>query len=166
MYKHFLLLFTALTCLLNEQLVATYADYEKSLLQLFGKNAETLYSAEFIVYHVHSLSDLVDDAIKLGYLDNTSAFPLNITWAQSRSWKRAENFRCTRSCKISKHEIANRVIIRIAARHTSQKRTRQINIKQNKKFYLYLLQLEIIPEEDSLRARRHKRAECGDLAGS
>ena len=42
---------------------------------MFVKNYAALYGPENVVYNVHNLVHLADDARKFGSLDNVSAFP-------------------------------------------------------------------------------------------
>lgn len=74
-YQHFLLLFTAITLLTSPVLCQDYCDYAHSLLVAFVELASTLYGSDFIVYNVHGLIHLADDAKRHGSLDNFSAFP-------------------------------------------------------------------------------------------
>jgi hypothetical protein len=74
-YQHFLLLFTAITLLTSPVLCQDYCDYAHSLLVAFVELASTLYGSDFIVYNVHGLIHLADDANRHGSLDNFSAFP-------------------------------------------------------------------------------------------
>ncbi len=71
-YKHFLLLSVAIRILLSEN--REWYPFAKELLVKFVIEIAILYSKEFLVYNVHSLIHLVDDAEKYGSLDNISAF--------------------------------------------------------------------------------------------
>jgi len=50
-------------------------DFAAELLKVFVKNFGELYGEENIIYNVHSLIHLADDARKYGPLDNVSSFP-------------------------------------------------------------------------------------------
>lgn len=71
-YKHFLLLSVAIRILLSEN--REWYSFAKELLVKFVVEIAVLYSKEFLVYNVHSLIHLADDAEKYGSLDNISAF--------------------------------------------------------------------------------------------
>lgn len=75
MYKHFMLLCIGMTCLLSSDLVSQYCDYARQLFILFVKNAGALYGDTFLVYNVHCLIHLPDDAGLHGPLDAVSSFP-------------------------------------------------------------------------------------------
>lgn len=76
MYKNFLLLTVALRILLTPALcdVDTMIDYAQQLLVSFVEHFGKLYGQDMIVYNVHNLIHLADDARKYGCLDNISAF--------------------------------------------------------------------------------------------
>ena len=74
-YKHFLLFHVAISCLISNRFHHQLNSYAKSLLLLFVQNAEFLYGAEFVIYNVHCLVHVADDAKKFGPLDNISSFP-------------------------------------------------------------------------------------------
>ncbi|XP_065642615.1 uncharacterized protein LOC136074237 [Hydra vulgaris] len=76
-YDNFVTLSVALTYLLSPNLVkyVEYLDYVEKLLVNFVFNFKELYGETQIVYNVHSLIHLVQDAKKFGALDNISAFP-------------------------------------------------------------------------------------------
>ncbi|XP_035711805.1 uncharacterized protein LOC118437116 [Folsomia candida] len=71
-YTHFLYLSLALRILLSDN--KEWYGYAKFLLVEFVKNVPKLYSSEFLVYNVHSLIHIVDDALKFGSLENVNAF--------------------------------------------------------------------------------------------
>ena len=75
MYKHFMLLCVGMTCLLSTHLHKEYCDYARDLFVLFVKNAGALFGDTFLVYNVHSLIHLADDAKLYGPLDTISSFP-------------------------------------------------------------------------------------------
>ena len=50
-----------------------------------------LFSKKFLVYNVHSLSHISDDALKYGFLDNVSAFPFENAMQRLLKFKRGKN---------------------------------------------------------------------------
>ena len=74
-YKNFLLLFVSIHILVNPQLCSLYCDYAHKLLVLFVQHFETIYGRNMLVYNVHGLVHLAEDARRFGCLDNISAFP-------------------------------------------------------------------------------------------
>lgn len=51
-----------------------YSDYASMLLKNFVEHCSKLYGREMIVYNIHSLIHLADDATKFGALDRISSF--------------------------------------------------------------------------------------------
>ena len=74
-YKNFLLLFVAIHILVNPELCHLYSAYAHELLILFVQHFETIYGRNMLVYNVHCLVHLAEDASRFGCLDNISAFP-------------------------------------------------------------------------------------------
>ena len=74
MYKHFLYLSIAIRILLSSSLIQYYTDYAGQLLQYFVQIFSDIYGKDQIVYNVHSLIHLADDAKQFGVLDNCSSF--------------------------------------------------------------------------------------------
>ena len=75
-YAHFLRLQCAMFILLSNN--ASNSDwnlYAKSLLVKVSHGFSHLYGPEFLVYNVHNLIHLADDALKFGNLNNVSCFP-------------------------------------------------------------------------------------------
>lgn len=79
LYQNFLLFSVAMTILLDPQLCEQFCSYAKQLLVVFVENLKALYGKEMIVYNVHGLIHLADDAHKFGPLDNVSSFPFENT---------------------------------------------------------------------------------------
>lgn len=75
LYRHFLVLSVAMHILLSPSLCHTFCEYAGNLLRSFCQNFGLFYGHQFLVYNVHSLIHLADDAKKYGALDNVSAFP-------------------------------------------------------------------------------------------
>lgn len=75
-YIHFLKLHSAVYILLsNNAHVDEWNNLAKSLLEKFVSDMKNIYGATQIVYNVHSLLHISDDAKLFGSLDNVSAFP-------------------------------------------------------------------------------------------
>lgn len=77
LYHNFMLLSVAVQILLSPRLCnqSSLIDYSEELLKLFVAHFSKLYGKEMVVYNVHCLLHLADDARKYGPLDNVSAFP-------------------------------------------------------------------------------------------
>ena len=73
-YKNFLLLSAGISLLLDEGSDALLLDYAQQLLVAFVKHYIELYGTDMIVYNVHNVIHLADDAKKFGSLDKVSAF--------------------------------------------------------------------------------------------
>lgn len=75
LFEHFITLSIAGSILVSPKLVQLHLNYAKELLKYFVEKASQLYGEEFIVYNVHSLVHLADDAEAHGSLDQCSGFP-------------------------------------------------------------------------------------------
>lgn len=73
-YTHFLCLSVAITILLNTDLVQVYADDAHQLLLYFVQKLGALYGEQHLVYNMHSLLHLADQAKFFGNLNLCSAF--------------------------------------------------------------------------------------------
>ncbi|KAI7795618.1 transposase domain-containing protein [Triplophysa rosa] len=74
LYEHFLCFSTALCILVNPDLTKSQGLYADQLLKYFVEKGRELYGETFLVYNVHSLLHLSEDAQNFGCLDNCSAF--------------------------------------------------------------------------------------------
>jgi len=74
-YANFLDLSVAVRLLLCQSLCLHYADYAEHLLKYFVSCFCKLYGKNHLVYNVHSLIHLADDAKRHGTLDHISSFP-------------------------------------------------------------------------------------------
>lgn len=74
-YKHFLLLHSAIRILASSFLSENRLDFAHTLLSIFVNRAEDIYGAQFFSYVTHCLLHLVDDVRRFGSLDELSMFP-------------------------------------------------------------------------------------------
>ena len=115
LYQHFLLFSVAMTLLISPRLCAQFCGYAKQLLVVFVENMKTLYGKEMIVYNVHSLIHLPDDACKFGPLDSFSCFPFETALNKIKRLLRKPSFPL--------QQLANRLAeqnLRTAQTHTQQ----------------------------------------------
>ena len=73
-YKHFMLLFTAITILSRRDLCSSLNSYAAKLLTIFVKGVEELYSRGDLVYNIHGLVHLAGDVEHYGPLETFSSF--------------------------------------------------------------------------------------------
>lgn len=73
-YKHFLLLFVGIFCLSCEFVFEAYCEYAGEILCLFVEQFGGIYGEDMLVYNVHGLTHLSEDAKNFGLLDNFSSF--------------------------------------------------------------------------------------------
>jgi hypothetical protein len=75
-YKHFLLLQCAAYVLLSESADnREWNDFAKCLLRKFVSNVPKLYCQEFLIYNVHNLLHIHEDALNFGNLNKVDCFP-------------------------------------------------------------------------------------------
>lgn len=75
-YENFLLFHFAILILCCEKHIQEFGYLlAGKLLNMFIKHCEHIYGSQFLIYNVHILCHLCDDAIKYGCLDKFSAFP-------------------------------------------------------------------------------------------
>ncbi|EFN76485.1 hypothetical protein EAI_05511, partial [Harpegnathos saltator] len=75
LYKHFLLLHTAIRILLLKSPSEKQLRFAELALEKFVLRNNTLYGSNFISYNVHGLLHLTNDVKRLGNLESFSAFP-------------------------------------------------------------------------------------------
>ncbi|XP_039308985.1 uncharacterized protein LOC120356847 isoform X2 [Solenopsis invicta] len=73
--RHFNVLHCAIRILCHSTDFLHNNEYSRDLLIHFVKICKELYGADSIIYNVHNLIHLSEDALKYGSLDNFSAFP-------------------------------------------------------------------------------------------
>lgn len=73
-YENFLYLSVAIRCLCSKDLIDNYLDFAQDSLEYFVQGFGEVYGEKFVVYNVHSMLHLADDARKYGVLDNFSCF--------------------------------------------------------------------------------------------
>ena len=74
-YMNFMALSVASMILVSPDLVAKHAWYAKLLMTYFVQSARHIYGAHFLVYNVHMMLHVADDAVRFGGLDKCSGFP-------------------------------------------------------------------------------------------
>lgn len=104
-YYHFLKLSVAVRILLSEN--REWYNYAKSLLVLFVQQVPRLYVSEFLVYNVHSLVHLADDALKFGSLNSIYAFEFENFMQSIKRMLRARNNHLPQVIRrVSEYEIS------------------------------------------------------------
>lgn len=73
--RNFMLLSVAMRILLSPNLCSEFCEYAGDLLKVFVENFKTIYGPEFVVYNVHCLIHIAQDAQRFGPLGNISCFP-------------------------------------------------------------------------------------------
>ena len=113
-FFHFLVLSVAIRLLLDKDVTSEELSYAEKLLQLFVSEFSQIYGDESLVYNVHSLIHIVDDARKYGSLDDVSAFVF-------------ENFlKDLKGLVRKQHQILPQIVRRIM----EMKQTRTFKIKE------------------------------------
>lgn len=75
LYSHFMALSVGISILVSSELSKNHQVYAGNLLKFFIAQGREIYGPEFLVYNVHSMMHIADDAKNLGHLDKFSAFP-------------------------------------------------------------------------------------------
>ncbi|MGL5119564.1 MAG: hypothetical protein ACRC7H_10275, partial [Plesiomonas shigelloides] len=75
LYDHFMAFSVALSLLLCPTLAREHNRYSKELMQYFIAKTKELYGDHFLVYNIHSMVHLSEEAMAFGSLDACSAFP-------------------------------------------------------------------------------------------
>ena len=74
-YNNFLLLFVNIYCLSSPSYVVSHCQYAHELLCFFVHEFGNLYGRDMLVYNVHGIVHLAQDARRFGTLQSLSAFP-------------------------------------------------------------------------------------------
>lgn len=74
-FKNFMLFNVGIQLLVNPSLCEQYCEYAHELLVAFVEHFSALYGDNMVVYNVHGLVHLAEDAKRFGSLDATSSFP-------------------------------------------------------------------------------------------
>nr|XP_047141446.1 uncharacterized protein LOC124816339 [Hydra vulgaris] len=98
-YQNFIDLSVAVRILLRSSLLKHYAGYAGQLLQYFVQTFEELYGRDQLVYNVHSLIHLADDAKHYGALDNCSSFKYESYRGQLKKLVRKAQSPCSQIAK-------------------------------------------------------------------
>lgn len=104
LYKNFWSLSVAMRILLSPSLLQHYADYAGQLLKYFVEIFADIYGEEQIVYNVHSVIHIVDDAKKYGVLDNCSSFKYESYLGRLKKLVRSAHSPCA---QLVKHILEN-----------------------------------------------------------
>lgn len=75
LYEHFMAFSVALGLLLCPTLAVDHNSYYKELMTYFVGKTKELYGNHFMVYNIHSMVHLPEQAMAFGSLDACSAFP-------------------------------------------------------------------------------------------
>ncbi|KAJ8050246.1 hypothetical protein HOLleu_03378 [Holothuria leucospilota] len=92
MYKNFLIPSVSMRILLDPSLCRSFADHAQSLLILFVKHVGDLYGKHHLVYNVHGLVHLADNAKMYGCLDNICGFHFENFLGQLKKLVRSPNY--------------------------------------------------------------------------
>lgn len=78
--------------LLNSRLVELHSDYARELVHLFHVHFGQIYGVTSLVYNMHGLIHLADDAKLYGSLDNISSFPFDFFFKYLKKMVRKPSF--------------------------------------------------------------------------
>jgi len=95
LYEHFLALSVAIRILLTQELLDHYLQYAQDLLKYFVASFGVIYGQDQLVYNVHSLIHIPDDAKKYGTLDCVSAFQFETFLGRLKKLVRRPQQPCT-----------------------------------------------------------------------
>ncbi|XP_035711011.1 uncharacterized protein LOC118436639 isoform X1 [Folsomia candida] len=99
-FKNFLKLQAAMSILLSPNAsIKSWNDVARSLLIQFVKEVELIYGPEFMIYNVHSIIHICDDALNFGNLSRVSAFPFESYMQKLKSMLHAKNYHLNQVAK-------------------------------------------------------------------
>lgn len=98
-YNHFLFLHVAIRILCSKVTLRENLPLARELLSQFVSKSKRLYGPEFIIYNVHNLIHLPDDAEKFGPLDSFSSFPFENYLGQLKRLLRSPNKPLQQICR-------------------------------------------------------------------
>ena len=101
MYEHFLLLFTSMRILCDEDMSrdTDILDYAEKLCIKFVKQFSKIYKNTSVVFNIHCLLHIVDDVRRFGALDSISAFPYETMLGKMKRRIRSSNKPLEQICK-------------------------------------------------------------------
>ncbi|KAK5638535.1 hypothetical protein RI129_012830 [Pyrocoelia pectoralis] len=92
LYEHFMLLHVAATVLLSKRHLSNLGcDFVQTLMNKFIKYCKLTYGLEYLVYNVHTLTHLSEEANIYGPLDTVSAFPFENYLGEMKRFIRSPN---------------------------------------------------------------------------
>lgn len=91
-YQNFLLLHIGIHILLNDTLSSAYNQYAHDILEGFVNHFSDIFGKDMVVYNVHDLVHLSEDAKVYGSLDNISSFPFENFLAKLKRMVRKPTF--------------------------------------------------------------------------
>ncbi|XP_060577087.1 uncharacterized protein LOC132734366 isoform X2 [Ruditapes philippinarum] len=123
MYEHFLSLTVAISILLNseDEKRAAYLNYADNLLKYFVDKSKDIYSENFVVYNIHGLKHLCDDARNLNCsLNEISAFPYeNYLQSIKHMVKNSKNPIVQVTKRIAEREFSKCEDLKVASTYTT-----------------------------------------------
>jgi len=111
LYHHFMLLNVAITILSCHSLSKSLISFASVLLHQFVSEAGMLYGAGSLVYNIHNLIHLCDDATEFGVLDQLSCFQFENKLGHMKKQLRTGNKPlaqfCRRKSQLDKREVVD-----------------------------------------------------------
>lgn len=91
-YEHFSLLHCSVSILLSNRHLQKFGyDLTDTLMKNFVSHCRKIYGVQYLVYNIHSLIHITDDARVFGTLDNISAFPFENYLGKLKTLVRSPN---------------------------------------------------------------------------